>query len=263
MSLPHLRTLLLNLKPQQTGLASAWRSLTTWRESTGPAASSPLVSSIWSPTFSAVLIDAAGTLIVPSEPAAAVYLRYALKHGVSMSESEVLQRYRRAYSRPWGASSIRYVGDGRPFWKYIVSEATGSNVDELFEEIYDYYQQPHAWVVTPGAVRSLERLRRHGLKLAVVSNFDTRLRPILNGLGIDGLFDAIIVSAEIGAEKPNPVIFEAAAHALRVAPEQLLHVGDDRRNDIWGARDAGITAWLWGVDVQSFEEVAEKVIAGL
>ena len=42
----------------------------------------------------------------------------------------------------------------------------------------------------------------------------------------------------------------------------MVHIGDDRRNDIWGARDAGITAWLWGQDVKSFEEVADKVLKG-
>lgn len=38
-------------------------------------------------------------------------------------------------------------------------------------------------------------------------------------------------------------------------PEEAVHVGDDRRNDIWGARDAGCDAWLWGSDVRSFKEV--------
>ena len=38
-------------------------------------------------------------------------------------------------------------------------------------------------------------------------------------------------------------------------PEEAVLVGDDRRNDIWGARDAGCDAWLWGSDVRSFKEV--------
>lgn len=45
-------------------------------------------------------------------------------------------------------------------------------------------------------------------------------------------------------------------------PEQILHVGDDRRNDVWGARDAGISAWLWGYDVRSWAEVADRVLLG-
>jgi hypothetical protein len=47
------------------------------------------------PAFKGVLIDAAGTLLVPSESSADVYLRYARQYGVTLSEKEVLQRYRR------------------------------------------------------------------------------------------------------------------------------------------------------------------------
>lgn len=43
-------------------------------------------------------------------------------------------------------------------------------------------------------------------------------------------------------------------------PEEAVHVGDDRRNDVWGARDAGCgDAWLWGDDVTSFAEVARRM----
>lgn len=67
------------------------------------------------------------------------------------------------------------------------------------------------------------------MKLAIVSNFDTRLRPILQQLGLEQLFDSILISAEIGVEKPNPTIFENACHQLGVLPEETVHVGDDRR----------------------------------
>lgn len=60
---------------------------------------------------------------------------------------------------------------------------------------------------------------------------------------------------QVAAEKPNPTIFLKACELLGVNPEDAVHVGDDRRNDIWGARDAGCDAWLWGSDVHSFKEV--------
>ena len=47
---------------------------------------------------------------------------------------------------------------------------------------------------------------------------------------------------QVAAEKPNPTIFLKACELLDVKPEDAVHVGDDRRNDIWGARDAEI-AW--------------------
>ena len=57
---------------------------------------------------------------------------------------------------------------------------------------------------------------------------------------------------QLGAEKPNPRVFEAACAALGLPPESCVHVGDDRRNDLYGARDAGCVAWLWGQDVHDF-----------
>lgn len=91
--------------------------------------------------------------------------------------------------------------------------------------------------------------------MAVVSNFDTRLRPLLKTLDLYELFDAIIVSAEVSVEKPNPYIFELALNAVHCNPNEVIHVGDDRRNDLWGARDAGIDCWLWDSDVTSFQQV--------
>ncbi len=49
-----------------------------------------------------------------------------------------------------------------------------------------------------GAREALQRLRSHGVLLGIVSNFDTRLRPILRDLGAEDLFDAVVVSAEVG-----------------------------------------------------------------
>jgi len=214
------------------------------------------------PQVKALLIDAAGTLLIPSERCADVYLRYGRKYGCDLSEPEILQRFRSAYNTPWTDTQQRYVGDGRPFWRWIVSESTGCNDERLSEEVYDYYARAEAWKLAPGTHHALNLLRASGLRLAVVSNFDTRLKPILEDLGIAHMFDTVVVSAEVGVEKPNPMIYEAALDRLRLSPSQVVHVGDDRRNDVWGARDAGITAWLWGVDVHSFQDVANKLLFG-
>ena len=64
-----------------------------------------------------------------------------------------------------------------------------------------------------------------------------------------------LINLQVAAEKPNPTIFLKACDLLGVKPEETVHIGDDRRNDVWGARDAGCDAWLWGSDVYSFKEV--------
>ncbi|CAA7400024.1 unnamed protein product [Spirodela intermedia] len=211
-------------------------------------------------THKALLVDAVGTLLVPSQPTAQIYREIGEKYGVEYSEEEILNRYRRAYQQPWGHSRLRYVDDGRPFWQFIVSSSTGCSDSKYFEELYQYYMTDKAWhLCDPGAERAFKALRKAGVRIAVVSNFDTRLRPLLQALKCDHWFDAVAVSAEVAAEKPNPTIFLKACELLGVKPEDVVHVGDDRRNDVWGARDAGCDAWLWGSDVHSFEEVARRI----
>ncbi|KAK8594147.1 hypothetical protein V6N13_125956 [Hibiscus sabdariffa] len=256
-------------------------------------------------THKALLVDAVGTLLVPSQPMAQIYRETGEKYGVEYSEDEILNRYRRAYAQPWGKSRLsgpssratqlnifarhsseffdiskgianqvlnhegdvlgylqpcRYVNDGRPFWQYIVSSSTGCSDSQYFEELYNYYTTKKAWhLCDPEAEKVFMALRKAGVKVAIVSNFDTRLRSVLRALNCDHWFDAVAVSAEVEAEKPNPTIFLKACELLGVKPEDAVHVGDDRRNDIWGARDAGCDAWLWGSDVHSFKEVARRI----
>uniref|UniRef100_A0ACD5WXX3 Uncharacterized protein n=1 Tax=Avena sativa TaxID=4498 RepID=A0ACD5WXX3_AVESA len=208
-------------------------------------------------THRALLVDAVGTLVVPAQPTAQVYKSIGEKYGVKYSEDEILMRYRWAYGQPWGRSRLRYVDDGRPFWQHIVSSSTGCSDLEYFEELYQYYMTEKAWkLCDPDAEHVFDALRKAGVKTAVVSNFDTRLRPLLQALKCDHWFDAVAVSAEVEVEKPNPTIFLKACELLDVKPEEAVHVGDDRRNDVWGARDAGCDAWLWGSDVHSFKEVS-------
>uniref|UniRef100_A0A0E0EFK1 Haloacid dehalogenase-like hydrolase domain-containing protein 3 n=1 Tax=Oryza meridionalis TaxID=40149 RepID=A0A0E0EFK1_9ORYZ len=211
-------------------------------------------------THKAILVDAAGTLLAPTEPMAQVYRTIGEKYGVNYSEDEILMRYRRAYAQPWGRSRLRYVDDGRPFWQHIVSSSTGCSDLQYFEELYQYYTTAKAWrLCDPDAKYVFEALRKAGVKTAVVSNFDTRLRPLLQALNCDHWFDAVAVSAEVAVEKPNPTIFLKACEFLGVKPEEAVHIGDDRRNDLWGARDAGCDAWLWGSDVYSFKEKGSEL----
>lgn len=120
------------------------------------------------------------------------------------------------------------MNDGRPFWQFIVSASTGCSDMEYFEELYRYYTTEkvglinsmnvimfagynchycnamhdffsyQAWhLCDPDAESVFKALRKAGVKVAVVSNFDTRLRPLLQALKCDDWFDAVAVSAEV------------------------------------------------------------------
>lgn len=101
------------------------------------------------------------------------------------------------------------------------------------------------WSVgVPEAPAVLERLRRRGLRLAVVSNSNGTVAEILDKVGLAGRVDAIVDSRVVGVEKPDPRIFRHAAQALGVTPEEAVHVGDLYAVDVLGARAAGCGAIL-------------------
>ena len=98
----------------------------------------------------------------------------------------------------------------------------------------------------PGVPELLEALRGR-VKIGVVTNGPSaRQRGKLESFGIrpDGL-DALAISGEVGAAKPDPAIFRHALARLGVAPERVTMVGDSWENDVLGALGSGMAAvWL-------------------
>ncbi|KAI3452832.1 hypothetical protein Pfo_009495 [Paulownia fortunei] len=147
-----------------------------------------------------------------------------------------------------------------PFWKLVVSEATGCDSANYFEEVYEYYANGDAWHLPEGAYETILCLKDSGVKLAVVSNFDSRLRKLLKDLNVLDLFDAVIISSEVGYEKPDEKIFRAALDHISVEASKAVHVGDDTKADKAGANAVGIDCWLWGADVKNFLDIQNRIL---
>lgn len=84
------------------------------------------------------------------------------------------------------------------------------------------------------------------LRIAVITNgaADTQ-REKLTLLGMDGCFQATVVSGELGIAKPDAAIFRYTLDKLGVAAGDVWHVGDSLTLDVAGAKGAGLTAvWL-------------------
>lgn len=111
-------------------------------------------------------------------------------------------------------------------------------------ELFARFSRSDAWEIFPDVSLALSRLREKGLKLGIVSNWDTRLPDLLSELGLEDSFDAITFSAAEGIEKPNPKIFLACLAKLGVSPEHALHVGDHPIDDFEGAQAAGMASVL-------------------
>ncbi len=195
----------------------------------------------------AVAFDAVGTLIVPAVPILTIYRDCGRRHGVALDDATLHDRFREAVrhedaldrTAQWRSSEDREVRR----WRAIVTATLGSAV--CFDELWAYFARPDVWRTGP-AVRLLHEAIDRGRTVAVASNFDARLRPVL--AGVDGLphIDRVIVSSEVGWRKPAAEFFAAVVDVLGAAAGEILFVGDDRANDYEAARAAGMRAALIG-----------------
>jgi putative hydrolase of the HAD superfamily len=120
----------------------------------------------------------------------------------------------------------------------------GLDFEAWFTRLYRRFGEPEAWKFYDDVESALRELRGRGLKIGVISNWDTRLKAISDGLGLTPLVDFLVISAEAGVRKPDPRIFSLALEKAGVRPEEAIHVGDLMEDDVAGARRAGIRGVL-------------------
>ncbi|MBW2031439.1 MAG: HAD-IA family hydrolase [Deltaproteobacteria bacterium] len=196
----------------------------------------------------AVFFDAGNTLIYPYPSVGEIYSRIASRHGMSFDKDEARAAFKRAFlsRRGWPLDDHKIEID---WWKGIVWDAVTSlcrpkNFDAYFEELFDFFTTAEAWKIYPEVIPTLERLKTKGLELGVISNWDSRLLPLLNNLKLAHFFSVIAVSALVGSVKPDRGIFRYALGKVGVEPEESLHVGDNLDLDFKGARAGGLHALL-------------------
>jgi putative hydrolase of the HAD superfamily len=197
-----------------------------------------------------IFLDAAGTLIQVTEPVAQVYERIAHRHGITVDGEALMWAFRAAWKDcPPPLHDAPPADDDRSWWLTLVAktfaQAKGRPLSKevllpLFDELYAHYAKPEAWMVFDDVVPVLDHLHAVGHRLYVLSNFDKRLRRILDGHDLSRYFQGMIISSEVGASKPHRRIFETALNTAGVRPEQCLHIGDDAATDVAGAQAMGI-----------------------
>lgn len=208
---------------------------------------SPGVDRDWS-DVRAVVFDAVGTLIHPVPDVASVYLAVAKTHGSALTRETIRSRFREVFqaSESLDLSSEGSLRTSEPQevvrWRNIVSQVLDDVTDPeaCFLELFEHFGSAAAWGCYRGAEEIVDHLQRAGFKLALASNFDRRLLTICDGLEPLRRIDTRIVSSLCGWKKPARAFYQAVIDALHLPPDQILMVGDDRENDISGARRAGL-----------------------
>jgi putative hydrolase of the HAD superfamily len=232
--------------------------------------------------FEAVLFDAGGVLVLP-DPAKVID---ALAHlGASPDHADHVRGHytgmRAVYEHSididhWPAFNQAYGSE------IGIAEDLLTEADAIINDMA--VSDPWLWShVNPGAPELLAALRGRGVPIGVVSNAGGQIEEVLAGLGVcqvgagRGVEVAVVVdSTVVGVEKPDPRIFDFALDVIDVPRERVLYVGDTVRNDVLGARAAGLhplhldpfdlhagAEEVWGIEpwerIRSLSEVLDRV----
>jgi len=214
--------------------------------------------------WKAIFFDAVGTLIYLPKSVGFHYALVGRGVGLNLDAGALDQ----AFAHAWKQMPVRPAtrepreNDDKDWWRKLVGhifenvapKASELDRDAFFEAAYAHFAEAGVWELYPEVPDVLATLRPH-YRLGVISNFDGRLRMILEQLGISKFFTALAISSEVGADKPDPFIFQRAVKLCGVTLSEALHVGDDPEHDWEGAELAGLAIYKLERPRNSLREV--------
>ena len=201
----------------------------------------------------AVLFDADHTLFHVSPSVGHHYSVVCARYGITVDPEILDQKLPAAWkaihreylnaSDGYRTSAIRERQIWRQFMLLLLNRAGAQNVtDQVLTAIYHEFAHAHTRQLSPGAIESLEELKRRKIHTGVLSNNDERLLNLLRELGVSQLLDHILPSSVLGFKKPAPECFRAAQALIKYKSEEILYVGDEIYEDYFPALAAGWNA---------------------
>lgn len=205
-----------------------------------------------------IFFDAVGTLFGVQGSVGHVYADIAQKYGVTAAPQTLNQAFGAAF-RDAGNPAFPGVAPSQlptheyHWWRHV---AIGTfrqagvlsqfdDFDAFFDDLFQHFATAAPWYLYDDTLPTLAQLRSHGITLGVVSNFDSRLHQVLSELGLATYFSSVTISTEVGAAKPDTLIFECALAKHGSHATQAWHVGDSLEEDYRAATAAGLNGiWL-------------------
>lgn len=138
------------------------------------------------------------------------------------------------------------------FWRHfnhylLTALGIRGDLEQLAQQVTARFQTIELNYYCPiDGSRTLTELRARGYGLGLITNRVNiaRFHELLDAMELRPYFDMILASGEVGVQKPEPGIFEAALQRMAALPGQSLYVGDNYWADVVGARRAGLTPVL-------------------
>lgn len=121
------------------------------------------------------------------------------------------------------------------------------------------------WVAYDSVISVLSTLKRNSIKVGLISNWDNTSRGVLKQNNLYDLLDDIIISSEVGYEKPSEEIFTLALNKANVQPNECLFVGDNYYDDVLGSNKVKMKALLInpygkiGIEELNYSEIISNI----
>ena len=197
----------------------------------------------------AVLFDAGDTLIRLRGEAGALLRAAAGRLGRSVEPAAAAAVWARVLA---GAGTPEELAKGRDLspdrhravWTELYRRAGADDLGSgLSDALYELTIEPESWEAFPDAAATLRGLYERGVPAGILSDTGFDLRPVFDALELTQWVNAVLLSCESGACKPEPQVFHAACAALGTEPGTTLMVGDNPLTD-GGAVTAGLMVLL-------------------
>jgi REG-2-like HAD superfamily hydrolase len=201
----------------------------------------------------AIVFDAGGTLIDMRPTRAEVFADVLLANGFEVDPAKLERAIGKADRTLDEEFSRLDGGDDTEFWKrfdLLVLREIGfvGDPDDIHHALTEKFNglvpKVETWVDYPETKGVLRELRKRGFTLGVISNATELVNMVLDNLDLTKHFDFVIVSDEVGVNKPSSEIFLMAADKARTSPNRMLFIGDKLSTDVKGAVGAGMNAIL-------------------
>ncbi len=201
-----------------------------------------------------VFLDAGETILRPFPSFAELFARICRQEGRDVTPAEVLAVRERlaphlidlaheAGADPPALGTSVSAAESRTFWTYLYRRFLAEldiHDDTLADTLFATFSSSASYRLYDDVLDTLEGLQGAGLRLGLISNFETWLQEMLVELEVGHIFEVTIISGVEGVEKPDPDIYRLALERGGVAAGNAVHVGDSESLDIIPARRAGM-----------------------
>jgi len=197
--------------------------------------------------YRAVFFDAGETLVHADPSFHELFAKVLARRGYRVEPAEVLALVPSVAER---LTEAAHAGDlwttsrerSLRFWGsvYAIFLRELHLPDSLGEALYETFSDPQSYALFTDVLPALQGLHANGYQMAVVSNFEAWLDPLLDSLGVNGYFPVRVISGVEGIEKPDPAIFRIALERAAVRPEETVFVGDNPEFDVAPASALGM-----------------------